>query len=213
VIVGGLVLVAAVVLLVRARRLPGGGALGVVAACYVAVLGVTVVFLDAQTPLDLRLLAPVQVLVLLSLPATSTLPFPRLLAVGVAGVVLMNAATTRSVLDPLDTALLRLRDDPSVTATRRLDGEVASNEPGALWLFTDVNVRAIPRVTDPWTTRANPDFESEMKRLRTALAGGYLVWLDAYDHGYLPTEEAAVRALRATVVERLPDGTIYEVPG
>jgi hypothetical protein len=75
-------------------------ALGIVAACYVVVLASTIALFDAQTPLDGRLLAPVQLVVILACPAVATLPARHWLSAGLVLVVAVTAvATTRQQSD------------------------------------------------------------------------------------------------------------------
>jgi hypothetical protein len=210
---GLLVVTGALVLLWRARDLRRGQSIAVAAGCYVALLTVTVLFFDAQTPLDLRLFAPLLVLVLLSVPALSTLPAPRVLAVGVVGMIALNGWATWGLLDPFDNGMFAFADRPTVSAARELDGAIASNAAGALWLLTGKEVRWIPKVTDPYTEKSTHDFDAAISRLRDELRnGGHLVWLDVYDYRtYLPTEDQTARALGAVLVERFPDGAIYTV--
>jgi hypothetical protein len=128
--------------------------------------------------------------------------------------VALNASATRRVLDPLDTGVLELGNAPTVVAARSLQGVVASNGAGALWLLNGTEIRWIAKVTDPYTAQPTSDFAAAMNGLRNELAGGgHLVWLDAYNYrAYLPTEERVVRELGAVLMERFRDGAIYTVP-
>jgi hypothetical protein len=210
---GSIVLIGSTLLLWRARRVPGGHAVAAAAASYAVVLALTVTLFDAQTPLNGRLLAPLLVLVLLSLPALSTMPASRWLALGVVFAVLLNANVTRDTVRSLGTGLLTSTQKPTVVAARHLDGAIASNGPGVIWLATGKEVRAIPSATNPWTEEPAHDLATEMNRLRDQLrGGGHLVWLDAFDYRlYLPTEAETVRDLGAVLVQRFPDGAIYVV--
>ena len=163
------------------------------------------------TPLNARLFAPFLVLVLLSLPALSTMRGARVLSVGVVVSIIFNASATSGRLDPFDNGILGIANAPTVVATRELDGAIASNAAGALWLLTGKEVRWIPKVTDPYTDEPTHDFQAAIGRLRDGLrGGGHLVWLAAYDYrNYLPTEEQVVQALGAVLVERFADGAIY----
>lgn len=207
---GGVVVIVAALLLWRVRTMRGGSALGIVAATYIAVLGITVTFLDAQTPLDRRLLSPLNVIVVLALPALSTLPASRLLSIGVVGVIGLNLVAGQPPHPP-QLHYLDFDRSPTVRAAKRLEGRIASNAPGALWLINGVEATWIPRLVDPNSASAEPDYDAQMRQLRDELArGGHLVWLDAFDYRtYLPSEERTVQTLDLRLAQELPDGAIY----
>jgi hypothetical protein len=208
---GVLVTVCAAVLLIRARRLPGGAALGIAAAAYAAVLGVTLVLLDAQTPLDSRLLAPVQLLVILAIPAVATLPLRRWLAASLGAVIAVTAFATPRHLDRLNGGMLRLEHSPTVAAAAAADGPLVSNAPGALWVLTGRDAAWLPMLTDPHTLRPNAHYRREADGLRRQLASrGMFVWVAPYDYRtYLPTEAQTVRDLHLELVARYRDGAVY----
>jgi hypothetical protein len=137
----------------------------------------------------------------------------RLLAVAVVFTIVLNGAATREKLDPLDTELLSLAGSPTVTEARQLDGVIASNGAGALWLLTGKEGRALPRLSNEFTAQPTHDFPEAISRLRDELrGGGYLVWLAAFDYRtYFPSEERTVHELGAVLVERFPEGAIYRV--
>jgi hypothetical protein len=174
------------------------------------VLAITVVYLDAQTPLDSRLLAPLNVLVVLALPALSTLPSQRVLAAGVVGVAALNLTVDRGP-DPAQYHYLRFGESPTVAAARRYAGPIVSNGPGALWLINGTEAQWIPERVDPHRASIDPNYDENIGRLRDELAlGGQLVWLDAFNYrSYLPSEEAVVRELGLRLVQDLPDGAVY----
>lgn len=234
---GLLIALGAGLVLWHARRSPTGRAIGTVAAAYVGTLLLTVVLFDAQTPLDARLLAPLQVLVVLCLPAIVAAPASTagrsrsskarrsrrpamelpdtvghaVLAAGVGLVLLLNVGATHAALRDLDTSASALAHSPTVDAARGLPGPVVSNGPGALWLVADLDATWVPLRTSPYTQRDNEHLAEELAVMRAALAGGgHLVWLSFYDYrSYLPTEAEVVAALGLTLVTRLPDGAIY----
>ncbi len=209
---GGLIVAAgAVLVLCRARQLSGGRSLGITAAWYAVIVVLTVTIFDAQTPLDPRLLAPVQLLMILAIPALGTVRLRRLLFVGLAVIATLTGVATVRQLANLRSQPLRLDASPTIAAARHLDGAVASNAPGALWVLTGVEAAWIPHRTDPNTLERNAAFAEEMARLERELrAGGHLVWLDPYDYRtYLPTEEQVVRSLDLVLVERFVDGAVF----
>lgn len=208
---GSIVVAGAVLVLVRARHLPSGRNLGIAAACYVVIVALTIAVFDAQTPLDSRLLAPVQLLVILACPAVGTLPLRRVLSVGLAVIVVITGIATADQLSSLRSQPLRLDASPTIAAARGLDGPMASNAPGALWVLTGVEAVWIPHRTEPDTLERNAAFPEEMARLERELrSGGHIVWLDPYDYRtYLPTERQVARSLDLVLVEQFVDGAIY----
>lgn len=209
---GFAVALGAAALLWRARRSPGGEALLVAAGCYVAVIGVTVFLLDAQTPLDTRLLAPIQLLVVLSLPAAEKVLPRALIAVGVTAVVLVTgAATIRSLTSP-DLAVLSASRGDVTDAVGELPGTVWSNGPPALWLHSGREALPLPRVRDPWSLERNDRYDEEMAALR-ASSGDLVVWLEYFAYrDYLPSRQDLEAHLDLQPVAVLPDGVVYRVP-
>jgi hypothetical protein len=211
-LIGTIIIVGAMAMLWRARRLHGGRAIALAALCYAVVLALTVLFIDAQTPLDERLLAPFLVLVLLALPALSTVRGSRVLALGVLASIILNAGVTRHRFDPLSTGMIGQANASTLVAARKLDAVAISNAPGVLWLLTGKEVRWIPEIRNRFTDAPTPSGVAALNRLRTEVRGGYLVWLNAYNYRtYLPTEQAVANALDARLVERFPDGAVYSL--
>jgi hypothetical protein len=211
----------AAVLLWAARRLPGGHVLGIATACYGVVLLATTAFLDAQTPLDGRLLAPVQVMVLLAVPAVVNLRI-RKRAVGrvvlapVLGVALL--LTARSTVDRVpsaDAELLAVASAQTASATDELRGPFWSNAPSVIWLRSGAEAFPVPKVEDPWTLEPNVALDDELASLRRELSrGGYLVWFDGFAYrDYLPTQDELVEALGLEPVATLEDGVVYQHRG
>ena len=97
---GCLILIVAVFLLWRAWQSANSRRLAVVAGCYVIVLALTMTLFYAQTPLDPRLLAPVQVLVLVSAPVVSHIRPRRFAIGGGCAVVALNIFATWGALRP-----------------------------------------------------------------------------------------------------------------
>ncbi|MFL6204024.1 MAG: hypothetical protein ACJ739_01610 [Acidimicrobiales bacterium] len=208
----------AAVLLWAARRLPGGQVLGIAAACYGVVLLVTTAFLDAQTPLDGRLLGPLHVLVLLAVPAVGSLRIReravgRVVVAPALGVALL--VTARSTVDRVPSAdpeLLAVASAQTASATDALRGPFWSNSPSVIWLRSGAEARPLPKVEDPWTLEPNPDLQDELASLRQELArGGYLVWFDGFAYrDYLPTQAELVQALSVEPIATLEDGVVYQ---
>jgi hypothetical protein len=211
----------AAVLLWEARRLLGGQILGIAAACYGLVLLATTAFLDAQTPLDDRLLAPLQVLVLLAVPAIVNLTIMKR-AVGrvVLAPVLVLAllVTARSTVDRVpsaDAELLAVASSQTASATDALRGPLWSNAPSVIWLRSGAEARPVPKLEDPWTLQPNLAVQDELASLARELShGGYLVWFDRFAYrGYLPTQDELVQALSVEPVAILEDGVVYRHRG
>src|SRR5579859_4796401 len=113
----GLVVAAvATLLLIRVRRLPGGEALGIVAASYLVVLASTIALFDAQTPLDGRLVAPLQLLVILACPAVATMPARHWLTAGLVIIVAVTAVATTRQQSNLPRGILDFQRSPTVAA-------------------------------------------------------------------------------------------------
>jgi hypothetical protein len=195
------------------------------ALLYGALVFATIVFFDAQVPLDARLLAPLHATVILLAMAgvarlSARVPKGRrvaLAAIGLlAGVSLTGTAlwAIGSRIDEMGYASRLWRESPLVAEIRALrdDVRVFSNVPDALYVLTGRPARLVPLKTDPFTRRANERFTDDLDLLGRELRGRagvvvYFRWVRW--RWYLPSERELVERLRLVTITRARDGALY----
>ena len=183
------------------------------AACYAGLVLMTVAFVDRSTPLDSRLLLPLQLA--LAVPAVTIVwgflsCLPRGAAVGITVVAFVAASSiTGSVT--LGRALAAeghgftarwWTQSPTLkrAATVPTSQPIYSNAPEVLYVHLRRPARLLARGSDPELPR----------RLRWE--GATVVWFDRYQRsGSLDSERVLVRKLGLVRIARTADGSIYQV--
>jgi hypothetical protein len=194
---------------------------------YVALLGLSLSFVDASTPLDDRILSPLLVaLLVLGLAATHALALgiqgKRALKIGAA--ILLGGWLALTAVRGVS-AGIHLRADGQGYASRDWQGSaivqwvrelpdpvtVYSNELNALYLLTGRQAYQVPIRWDPVVAAPRQDYPQQLAAMRERIAdqGAVLVLFDtlAGQQGVLPSEAELTQGL--SEIFRARDGAIY----
>ena len=194
---------------------------------YVALLAVSISFYDAHTPLDNRLLSPVNLsaVALLLLALDKLLHYARRVrAVGIVLVIALVAFAGMKLRQNIEWNLHGRSDGEGYSSRKWQRSEVVaevramaperavySNWPEPIYLLTGRLTRNIPFKANPYTTAARPAFASELadmaKRLKDS--DGVLVYFDEPGRWYLPTQDELIRRVALRVVSPDDHGVIY----
>lgn len=198
---------------------------------YLAFLLVSLTFLDANTPLDARILSPVYVTgVVLALyflvEALSWLHRPAIVRYALigAGFIFVAAFAAPSLgyvqsgyADGIGFTSRWWRESPTLAALQNYDTAqvVYSNAPEALYLYTDRHVWAVPKKYESANQRPNDNYPSELLALKEQLTvqGGIIVYFDPMLRPTLPSAQEILEILGLDVLERTADGVIYGIKG
>ena len=181
------------------------------AACYIALVLTTIAFLDRSTPLDSRLLLPLQVALVVPAMTLAWALLSRLRHGGIVatGLVAFMAAANLTTSVPLAKTLAAdghgfsarwWTRSPTLKHARTIPTSqpIYSNAPEVLYVHLRRPARLLARGNDPDLPR----------RLRWE--GAAVLWFDRYKRsGSLDAEQVIVRKLGLIRVARLTDGAIY----
>jgi hypothetical protein len=195
---------------------------------YLIFLVVSISFLDAATPLNGRILAPVFVatLVLALCGVRAGLlawrgSLPAILAVLLALIfAFVYARDTsqwvreRAAVGGAGFGSLAWRQSETMRHVRELpaDARIYSNGRDAIYLLTGRATRWIPAPVDAETRARRPDYAPEIEEIRAALRAedAALVWFDLISwRWYLPPASDLSRRLPIRRESRLRDGEIW----
>ena len=198
-------------------------------ASYILMLLMTISMLDANTPMDARILSPLYVVALMVvLPATGRLAarsvrgslapvllLPVLLAHAIAAVAFVSRAYSAGQ----GYVGRSWRESPTIRRIGALPERtpIFSNRYDAIRLLTGRPAGRVPLTWDPGTRRANPRLVDEMARLQRELEerGGVVVYFTRMGGRaeYMIAEEELARELPLERVSRERDGAIYRWKG
>jgi hypothetical protein len=200
-----------------------------VAASYLALLFLTISLLDAQTPVDSRLLAPCYVPSLLFVVSAWTFsscrgqertrlwfvtPAVGLLIIGLQLPATMNwlrqhywqgIGYSSRVWKESETIKQLITSMPSAS--------VYSNAPDVIYMFLGRPATMIPRKTRTDSNLPNPNYPAEIERMKRTLqaANGVLVFFDrVHWRSYLPSATELESSLGLRLVTKTADGSIYQ---
>ena len=196
---------------------------------YLIFLVVSISFLDAQTPLNRRILSPVFVatLVLGLCGVRATIrpgrgSVPAILAALLALIFTFAYArdTSQWVRDRAATGgvgfgSLAWRQSETMRRVMELpaDARVYSNARDAIYILTGRVTRWIPAWVDAETREPRPGYAPLLEEIRAALRGedASLVWFDlVFWRWYLPTRSELYQQLPIRRVSKLQDGEIWK---
>jgi hypothetical protein len=198
---------------------------------YGAFLTASITFLDANTPLDDRILLPVlAVAIVLSMYVVDTLwPLarrrPALIGASVAVIVLLTAGHGLRAAELAAAShekgwgftAAAWRESPTLARVATLDPAVPvfSNAPEIVYLHTGRAARGVPRTKFLMSQRRNPEFETEMAAIHDEVRGacGVVVYLRNLAQQSMPTEAEAADRLSLNVLADQEDGVIWGVSG
>jgi hypothetical protein len=196
---------------------------------YLAFLLASLTFLDANTPLDSRILSPLHAAgVILAvyflhqgLKWLGKLALLRFALLG-AGFVFL-AASARPSLDFIRNSYADgigftsrwWRESPTLAALRHYpaDQAVYTNAPEALYLYTQRPVLGVPKKYESANQRPNEQYEAELLELKERLLsqGGIIVYFDPMLRSTLPSAREIQETLGLDVLEQTADGVIYGI--
>jgi hypothetical protein len=194
---------------------------------YVAFLVASISLLDASTPLDDRILAPVYVAILLLVlyAVGELLPVaahPRRWQVGLVGLLLLLVAGslirgTAWVGDGYRQGIgfesLAWQRSPLIEQVRALPPEVViySNAPEAIYLHAGRRALPLPKPMDATTEQANPAYVVELARMQGLLdqQAALLVYTRSLSRRSRPSEEDLRWQLALCPIVQSSDGAVY----
>jgi hypothetical protein len=197
---------------------------------YLTTLGLSILLLDAQTPLDARLLTPVFVfLVIGTVGAARTLasllgrPILWRLFLGFAAccIVLQTPELVRTAADLRRDGLifnsLAWRRSPTMEVVRTLpqDEVIYSNGADAIGFLADRSALRVPNLFDPNTARPNLAYAREVETLCSRMRAGraVVVYFSAITwRTYLPAPAELASTCSLGEPRRFADGDVYGLP-
>jgi len=211
----------------RAARMwtPLDKVLGLFILVYAAFLAASITLVDANTPLDARILSPVFVaglvlavrLVGAGVARFATARSAAVMMIALAafgGLSLWQAAgvVRQSYHNGIGFNSANWRSSPTLAWLRRLPEEtiVYANAPEPVYLHTERNALRLPRQFDTVAQTANAEYPAELALLAEQLsAGAVAVYFQGVRSSSGPSEAELVAALALTPVAQTADGTIY----
>lgn len=205
------------------------GLAGLLAVNYVLLLAFSISFLDAQIPLDNRILAPIYVAALIGCLCLVNALFARLgesgglsialalLLAGFSTVHLMKSASWMAAhyYGGVGYASREWKQSEVIRYIDGLEPQIAifSNGPDVIALLTGRFATMIPRKINPETRSANgryPDELAAMKRELQARSGVLVYFHKLPWRWYLPSEGELREGLRLRLRAGFGDGSIYQ---
>lgn len=198
---------------------------------YLAFLFLSLSFLDANTPLDARILSPVYVTgVILALyflaEALSWLSRPAMVRFALIGLsfVFVGAYAVTSLdyvqsgyVDGIGFTSRWWRESPTLAALQNYpsDGVVYSNAPEALYLHTGRYAESMPKKFESANRRPNELYETELLALKEQIhqQGGVIVYFDPMLRPMIPSPQEIRQVLGLDVLMQTADGVIYGIKG
>ena len=194
--------------------------------CYIAGVLLSLTFLDAQIPLDRRLLFPAYMCMVgfVSLAVHSWIVAGRLQKVSVrvvacvalGGLLVVNAQQTvaeaRVAYDEgIGSASRVITESPLFEYARQLPPEASlyTNSGGSYWVLNR-DCCGIPRKYSPNSLAVNEQYEEQLLRMGDDVeaTGGAVLYFDALARDYLPTPEEIEQKTDLRIQQRAPDGVI-----
>jgi len=211
------------------RRSPLPRVLAIFCCAYLGLVIGAISILDAQTPLDDRILSPIYLAGVMALLICAP-DLPRAFGrhertvsfVLVAACILLFGMHARRLWWSVPFqyrhgegyADIRWQTSDLLREIPRLpeETEIYSNAPDAIYLVMNRQAREIPRKLSPHTMRRNKDYSLEMKELQDALRrrGAVIVYFSIVGtRGFLPSASELERELALKAVCRSIEGAIY----
>lgn len=202
--------------------------LALLAACYFALVALTICFLDSSTPFDTRILSPIHIAAIIGAIVISA----RIAVAGRLGTVIVctllvsalaaQVYTTRAWAigahdRGLGFAMRRWTQSPALRHVSRLpeDVRIYSNAPELIEAHLERSALILPRPFNV-STRSMTHYEQSMSELAESLraSGGVVVWFNRVPRNdqYEPPKEI-IRKLNLVRIARSKDGALYEAIG
>lgn len=199
--------------------------LGIFIPVYFGFLIASISFVDANTPLDDRILSPIfwggSLLILSYLSRLTTLGnriLSRIILVGVILFLVASAIRARSfVLDGYQYGLgmngLIWQQSETIVQVKAipLETPIYSNAAEAVYLHTNHAALRIPLKIERVTGQLNPEYESILQDMQRAFSqhNGVLVYFDFFQPPGYPSAMELVELFSLKILAQAADGTIY----
>jgi hypothetical protein len=192
------------------------------ALSYVVVIAISLFYVDVYVPLDRRVLSPLYLA--LSLSAVILIAaYARSGALRFAWgglLVLLLAANSWTATEWLNRlsregfgySNVYWRESPTIKFLKASESKlIYSNAPDPIYLLAGKAVAAIPNNLDPRSRLANPDYASQISRIKHG--GGLIVYFRSVTwRWYLPSEEQLREELGLSLLAETGDGAVYRIP-
>jgi hypothetical protein len=202
--------------------------LALYAITYALFLLVSISLIDANTPLDARILSPLHLTILLltllavvSVLTTFAPPPPLRAAIGVASVVLALLMLRQSsqlvqgyARDGIGLAAVAWQSSELITAAQELPADqlLYTNAPEALYHLTGRSALSIPRRVNVMAQTTNATYAAELETMRQRLAsGGHLIYFTKLGRSSLAQQQELQAELGLVLVVEVDDGALYQM--
>jgi hypothetical protein len=190
------------------------------ALTYAGVLALSILFADAHTPLDRRILSPLylafSLYTVMWVACNTTRPLRlawRTLAVLVLGLNSWTSIVWLSVLSNQGIGFSNSlwRSSPTIQFLKsHRSMPMHTNAPDPIFLLVGTPAAMIPRHTDPGTRARNPDYDNQMAQVK--ISGGTVVYFRTVTwRTYLPHEDRLQTELGLSRIADLGDGAVYAI--
>jgi hypothetical protein len=194
---------------------------------YLAFLAASISLLDASTPLDDRILAPLYVAaILLALYAVGELlqvvahpgrwqaGLVALLLLLVGGSVIRGAGWVNDGYQQgIGFSSLAWQRSPLIQQVQSMPPEtvIYSNAPEAIYLHADRRAIPLPKPTNATTQGVNPAYSAEIERMQALLDGGaaLVVYSNSLSQRTSPSEAELSQQFALRLVTQTSDGALY----
>jgi hypothetical protein len=219
----------------REGRAPLGGAARVMLwfiACYIPVVLITVTLVDANTWMDFRILAPLQLavtLLVISELARSRLPpsagaiashWPVVMLIAAVAFILGQAARCVAWAHEapelyVGYSMVKWRSSQTLAYVNDLPADtiIYTNATALLRLRADRVVKQVPAVVDPSTLKPLPELDRRLRAMERDLRNrdGYVVYFDDVRRPNLISCQQLERELKLRLVYRGSDGQVLQL--
>ena len=197
--------------------------IGLSAVCYLVFIVLSITFVDALTPLDKRILAPVHVALIVLVPLwVSALPLTapsfRVLAAGFVLLVAVRAGAwvVKAPKSDLGYACRQWRESELARFIRTLppDAVIYTNAVDFLYLGTNRFAKPIPRLYYAVSRKPDLMYRERTRTMSEELQArdGYLIYFTTIQRPWQPTQQRLREDLPLRVVHSAKDGTAYQRP-
>jgi len=199
--------------------------IGIYIVVYFGFLVVSISFVDANTPLDDRILSSIfwggSILVFSFLVRLGMAGYRRLSWIILAGVsffALVYALRAGTFIQDgyqkgIGMNSLVWQQSETIAQVRNLPLHIPiySNAAEAVYLQTDHTAQRLPRKIERVTSQVNPEYESILLDMELAFSqqDGVLVYFDFFQPAGYPSEEELVELFSLNILTKSADGTIY----
>ncbi len=194
---------------------------------YLVFLYLSLSFFDVSTEVDSRIVAPVSVLLLIGLIATTLIAcglsakaYPGYLLIFALFITLLikipDAANRTTYLHKNGRGLTSLKWQTSEIMNYLLenpiDGTLYTNGVDVIWFFTDLEPRSLPYKYFATSLEVNGLYDTQVESMCSDLAkkAALLIWFDSKSEtSYFPSETEIVGKCQLNLIKEFEDGRIF----